>query len=226
VHYINDALKQGKSVLAEGANAALLDLDHGTYPFVTSSATTAGGIVSGLGISPRKIQTLIGVVKAYTTRVGAGPFPTELLDETGNKLRAQGHEYGTTTGRPRRCGWLDVPVLQYSHALNHYTSLNITKLDVMSQLSQIKLGVAYKLRGELLPAGLMPSLLSDLASVEVVYETFKGWQTDISKINKFDKLPYQAQVYLRRVEELVGVPISWVGVGADRLDMATNGFDA
>jgi len=210
--------------LAEGANAALLDLDFGTYPYVTSSSTTAGGICTGLGIPPGKIDTLIGVVKAYTTRVGGGPFPTELTDDIGEQLRKGGVEFGTTTGRPRRCGWMDIPIIQYSHALNHYNSINITKLDVLSKLSEIKIGVAYKLNGNVLPAGMMPSTLRELAAVEVIYETLPGWQSDISKIKKFEDLPTNAKAYLNRIEKLSGIPISWVGVGAGRLDMATKGF--
>lgn len=226
VQFLNEALRSGKTVLAEGANAALLDIDHGTYPYVTSSSTTAGGICTGLGLPPSRVQTIIGVVKAYTTRVGSGPFPTELNDAIGEGLRARGGEFGTTTGRPRRCGWLDVPVVQYSHALNGYASLNITKLDVLSDLAEIKIGVAYKLRGKVLPPGLMPAALHDLAAVEVVYESMPGWRSDISKVKKFDALPAAAKNYLRRVEVLTGIPISWVGVGAGRLEMATQGFDA
>jgi len=226
VSYLAAAYKNGKTILAEGANAALLDIDFGTYPYVTSSSTAAGGICTGLGIPPNRLETIIGVVKAYTTRVGAGPFPTELTDSIGEALRKRGHEFGTTTGRPRRCGWLDIPVIQYSHALNNYASVNITKLDVLSDLKEIKIGVSYKLNGKKLEAAHMPALLNDLAKVEVVYETHQGWQCDISKVTKFDKLPSAAKNYLKRVEELSGVPISWVGVGAGRLEMATKGFDA
>jgi len=224
--FLNSQLAQGKTVLAEGANAALLDLDHGTYPFVTSSSTTAAGVCTGLGIAPSRVNTAIGVVKAYTTRVGSGPFPTELLDSVGDALRAEGHEFGTTTGRPRRCGWLDIPVLQYSHMLNNYTSINITKLDVLSKLETIKIGTHYTLNGKTLPAGLMPSSLEELGSVQVHYESMKGWQCDISKARAFEELPKEAQAYLNRVEELVGVPVSWVGVGAARADMATKGGKA
>jgi adenylosuccinate synthase len=224
VSYLNNALKKGKTVLAEGANAALLDIDFGTYPFVTSSPTTAGGICTGLGIPPTKIDSVIGVVKAYTTRVGSGPFPSELIDATGEKLRAIGHELGTTTGRPRRCGWLDIPVLQYSHALNNYQSLNVTKLDVLSDFPELKIGVSYKLDGKRLAPGLMPSTLAQLEKVQIEYETMPGWKSDISKCRTFEELPAAAKAYLRRIEELVGVPVSWVGVGAGRNDMATKGF--
>lgn len=225
-YLINSSLAQGKTVLAEGANAALLDVDHGTYPYVTSSATAAGGICTGLGVAPSKVLANVGVVKAYTTRVGSGPFPTELNDAVGEQMRKTGGEFGTTTGRPRRCGWLDIPVVQYSHMLNNYSSLNITKLDVLSDLDEIKIGVAYLLNGERLPPGLMPSQLEDLGKVKVEYETFKGWKSDISKCRKFEELPSNAQAFLKRVEQLVGIPVSWVGVGAARDAMATKGFNA
>jgi len=225
-HLLNSMHAQGKTILAEGANAALLDVDHGTYPFVTSSATAAGGICTGLGLAPTKVESAIGVVKAYTTRVGSGPFPTELLDDMGSKIREKGGEYGTTTGRPRRCGWLDIPVVQYSHMLNNYTSLNITKLDVLSDLDEIRIGVSYTLDGKTLPAGLMPGHLNDLARVKVQYETLKGWKTDITKVTEFKALPAQAQAYLKRVEQLTGLPVSWVGVGAGRKSMVPQGFAA
>eukprot|EP00455_Lapot_gusevi_P000522 TRINITY_DN10236_c0_g3_i2.p1 TRINITY_DN10236_c0_g3~~TRINITY_DN10236_c0_g3_i2.p1 ORF type:complete len:466 (+),score=198.38 TRINITY_DN10236_c0_g3_i2:76-1473(+) len=222
--YINSELRRGKTLLAEGANAALLDIDHGTYPFVTSSATASGGICTGLGIAPSKVDCTVGVVKAYTTRVGAGPFPTELNDSVGESIRAVGREFGTTTGRPRRCGWLDIPVVQYSHMLNNYTSLNITKLDVLSDLDEVKIGVAYKLNGKRLRPGQMPAALEDLKRVEVVYESMPGWKCDISKIRTFEELPEAARNYLKRIEELTKIPITWVGVGAGREDMALQGF--
>jgi len=225
-HFLNSLHAQGKTILAEGANAALLDVDHGTYPFVTSSATAAGGICTGLGLAPTKIDSSIGVVKAYTTRVGSGPFPTELKDEMGSRIREKGGEYGTTTGRPRRCGWLDIPVVQYSHMLNNYTSINITKLDVLSDLDEIKIGVSYSLDGKALPAGLMPGHLNDLARVDVKYETVKGWKSDISNITAFKDLPKAAQDYIKRVEKLTGLPVSWIGVGAGRKSMVPQGFTA
>jgi len=224
VQYINHAHASGKRILAEGANAALLDLDFGTYPYVTSSSTTAGGIAPGLGLAPTKLETNIGIVKAYTTRVGEGPFPTELHDDIGETLMSVGHEYGTTTGRPRRCGWLDLPVVQYSHMINDYTSVNITKLDVLSGLSEIKIGAYYKVNGERLPTGMMPSTLAGLGEVEVEYITMKGWESDISNINDFEELPAQAQAYVNKVEELLGVPVSWIGTGPGREEMATKGF--
>ena len=208
-------------MLAEGANAALLDLDHGTYPFVTSSSTTAGGVCTGLGVAPRAVTGVIGVVKSYTTRVGSGPFPTELEDATGERLRRVGGEFGTTTGRPRRCGWLDIPVVQYSHAINGYDSLNITKLDVLTGLPTIKIATSYTLQGRTLPAGYMPATLNELGAVQVVYEEVPGWSEDISRCRSIQQLPANAQNYLKRIEQLTGVPVSWVGVGAGREDMAT-----
>ncbi len=219
VTLLNHALRDGKSILAEGANACLLDIDFGTYPYVTSSSTTVGGVATGLGLAPTKLESVIGVVKAYTTRVGSGPFPTELTDDIGSALTKIGHEFGTTTGRARRCGWLDVPVLRYSNFINGYTSINITKLDVLSTFKEIKIGTHYKIDGKLLPEGYMPSTLPELAKVEVVYESMPGWEQDISKVKTFAELPVQAQNYLKRVQELVGTPISYVGVGPGRSEM-------
>jgi len=238
VHFMNEAYNDGKKIITEGANAVMLDMDYGTYPFVTSSTTTVGGICTGLGLSPDKIDCAIGVVKAYTTRVGWGPFPTELTDdlcggmiprgapgtEIGHHMQNVGAEYGVTTGRKRRCGWLDMVVVQYAHQLNGYASINITKLDVLDELDEVKIGVAYKINGEQLPLGVMPSTLEDLEKVEVVYETYPGWKTDISAARTFEELPREAQVYVNRIEQLAGCPVSWVGVGVGREDMATKGF--
>jgi len=214
VWWINDQYNQGKRILIEGANAAMLDLDFGTYPYVTSSNPTVGGCLTGLGISHKKLGDVIGVVKAYTTRVGAGPFPTELNDEIGAKIRADGGEFGTTTGRPRRCGWLDTVVLQYSCMLNGYTSLNLTKLDILTGYDEIKIGVAYKYESKRLPS--VPASLEILTHVTVEYETLPGWKEDISKCRKYSELPLNAQKYIKRVEALCQVPIKWVGVGAAR----------
>eukprot|EP00397_Hematodinium_sp_SG-2012_P023386 GEMP01024291.1.p1 GENE.GEMP01024291.1~~GEMP01024291.1.p1 ORF type:complete len:449 (+),score=78.78 GEMP01024291.1:49-1395(+) len=220
VYMMHKAIKENKRILAEGANAALLDIDFGTYPYVTSSNTTSGAISTGLGVPPKVIDCIIGVVKAYTTRVGAGPFPTELNDEMGDHLRSVGHEFGTTTGRPRRCGWLDIPMIHFSHCLNGYSSVNITKLDVLTGLKTLKICVAYKDgNSRLLPVGYFPDHLDDLKEVRVVYEELPGWEEDISKARSMDDLPVNAQKYLRRVEEHLKVPISWVGVGPDREDM-------
>jgi len=230
VHLINNAYNSGKRILTEGANAVMLDLDFGTYPYVTSSSTTAGGVCTGLGLSPNKISTTIGVVKAYTTRVGGGPFPTELTDdlaggklprgapgtEIGAHLQKVGAEVGVTTGRKRRCGWLDVVVLKYSNNINGYSGINITKLDVLDKLSEVKIGVAYKINGKKLDDGVMPSTLEELSKVEVEYETLPGWNTDITKVRSYKDLPTNAKKYLDRIEQLIGIPISWVGVGPAR----------
>ncbi|ORZ09340.1 adenylsuccinate synthetase [Lobosporangium transversale] len=217
VYYLNKAIKDKKKVLVEGANALMLDLDWGTYPYVTSSNTTIGGVCTGLGIPPQTISKTIGVVKAYTTRVGGGPFPTEQLNEIGEYLQSVGFEVGVTTGRKRRCGWLDMVVVNYSTIINGYTSLSISKLDVLDQLDEIKIGVAYKVDGKLLEG--FPANLSLLENVEVIYETFPGWKTDISKCRQFEDLPANAQKYIRRIEEICGVPVEWIGVGVDRDDM-------
>ena len=171
IYFINEEYKQGKRILLEGANAALLDVDFGTYPMVTASNTTHGAISTGLGLAAPFIDTRIGVVKAYTTRVGYGPFPTELKNDIGKHLVAVGHEYGTTTGRERRCGWLDIPGLQYSNLLNAYTSLNVTKLDVLNGLDEIRLAKKYKLNGNPLPTGVMPPTIEELAEVDVEWES-------------------------------------------------------
>jgi len=219
VYYLNEAFKQGKKVLIEGAQSTMLDLDFGTYPYVTSSASSVGGACTGLGVAPNKIKTQIGVVKAYTTRVGAGPFPTELFGDEGENLRKVGGEYGTTTGRPRRIGWLDVVVLRYTSMINDFTYLNLTKLDVLSHLDEIKIGVNYKYNGEIIQS--FPSSLEILAKCEVVYETLPGWKCDLSTITSFDALPEAAKNYISRIESLVGVPIKWIGVGQDRASMIT-----
>jgi len=214
IQYMNHAIQQKKKILVEGANAVMIDLDFGTYPFVTSSSASVGGACTGLGIPPRSIGRVLGVVKAYTTRVGDGPFPTEHLHEYGEKLQDIGHEFGTTTGRKRRCGWLDIVILKYSHMINGYASINLTKLDVLDTFKEIKIGVAYRLDGKTLDT--VPADLHDLARVEVVYETFPGWEKDISAIRKFEDLPVNCQKYVRRVEELIAVKIEWIGVGPGR----------
>jgi adenylosuccinate synthase len=217
VSYVNQAHADGKKVLVEGANATMLDLDFGTYPFVTSSSPSIGGACTGLGLSPDKLDCSVGIVKAYTTRVGAGPFATELHDELGENIREKGHEYGTTTGRPRRCGWLDTFVLNYSHMLNNFTYLNVTKLDVLDDLDELKIGVGYSYEGKKLDS--FPANLEVLANVEVEYETMPGWKTDITKCRTFDELPEAAQNYVVRIEELVGCPVRWIGVGPQRDEM-------
>lgn len=217
VHFVNLAYEEGKKILVEGANATLLDIDFGTYPYVTSSNASIGGACTGLGLSPNKLVERIGIVKAYTTRVGAGPFPTELLDTTGEQVREKGHEFGTTTGRPRRCGWLDTVVLKYAHQINDFTSINLTKLDVLDDLPELKIGVAYQYQGKLLES--FPANLEVLGNVAVEYETMPGWQEDITKCRTFEELPEAAQNYVKRIEELVGCPIQWIGVGPGRDEM-------
>lgn len=222
VTYVNQTLDAGKNVLAEGANACLLDLDYGTYPMVTSSPTSAGGICTGMGISPKRLGEIVGVVKAYTTRVGSGPFPTELKDEVGDRLQTVGAEFGVTTGRRRRCGWLDVALLRYSHMINGYDSINITKLDVLSGIDELKIGVEYVIDGQKLSHGSMPSTLAELSKVEVEYITLPGWTEDISNITSYSDLPTNAQRYISKVEELLKLPVSWVGVGPSRNSMLRN----
>lgn len=216
VTYLNHAHRDGKRILIEGANAAMLDIDFGTFPFVTSSSTTAGGLSTGTGLAPNKIDTILGVVKAYTTRVGSGPFPTEQLNADGQTLGSVGREFGTTTGRPRRCGWLDIPVVNYANFLNGVTAVNITKLDVLSSFDEVKIGTHYEINGKKLRHGEMPSTLDRLAKVEVIYESMPGWKTDISEARQFNELPTEAQQYLKRVQDLIEVPISYVGVGPAR----------
>eukprot|EP00440_Ansanella_granifera_P003913 gb/GFBE01004248.1/.p1 GENE.gb/GFBE01004248.1/~~gb/GFBE01004248.1/.p1 ORF type:complete len:558 (+),score=139.15 gb/GFBE01004248.1/:1-1674(+) len=259
VTLIHQDISLGCKVLVEGANAALLDIDFGTYPFVTSSNTTIGSVCTGLGVPPKKIDTIIGVVKAYTTRVGHGPFPTELQNEgqtledhletyigpeatherkghasgpysikpgqqvkVGEMLQEVGYEYGTTTGRRRRCGWLDIALVKYSALVNGFDSINITKLDVLTGLKQIRIAIAYRNRQMTevrLPGGYFPSHLDDLKEVVCEYETMEGWSEDISKCTSWTQLPANAKKYVLRIQELLNIPVSWVGVGPDRSSM-------
>jgi len=215
--YLYDAVKAGKKVLFEGAQAHHLDIDHGTYPFVTSSSISAGGIATGLGIAPKHINSLIGIVKAYTTRVGSGPFPTELDSDLGEQIRAQGHEYGATTGRPRRCGWFDAVVVRDSVETNGIDSLNLTKLDVLSGLKEIKVATQYFLGDTELFT--VPTTKKALAKLDIRYETFPGWEEDISNCKTFDELPQNAQSYVLALEKLSGARIDSIGVGPDRTDL-------
>ncbi|GAA0138338.1 ligase [Lithospermum erythrorhizon] len=215
VHFLNEAITEKKKILVEGGQATMLDIDFGTYPFVTSSSPSAGGICTGLGIAPRVVGDLIGVVKAYTTRVGSGPFPTEILGQGGDLLRSSGQEFGTTTGRPRRCGWLDIVALKYCCQINGFSSLNLTKLDVLSNLPEIPLGVSYKL-ADGTPVNAFPADLRTLEQIKVDYEVMPGWQTDISSIRKYSNLPKAACQYIARIEELVGVPVNYIGIGPGR----------
>jgi adenylosuccinate synthase len=210
--YINNALSEGKSVLAEGAQGTLLDVDFGSYPFVTSSNTTIAGVISGLGIAPSKINNVTGIFKAYTTRVGSGPFPTELDNEIGEKIRKVGNEFGSTTGRERRCGWLDLPLLKYSCMINGVTELNIMKIDVLSEFNEIKVCTGYLVDGE-----FTTNIPYDISDVIPVYKTFSGWNNiDISNITDFFVLPDACQDYIKFIEKEIGIPITRISVGPDR----------
>ena len=211
---LNNALDEGKTVLFEGGQATMLDVDHGTYPFVTSSNATAGGACTGSGVGPTKIDSVIGIVKAYTTRVGEGPFPTELLDEWSQRLRDVGHEYGTTTGRPRRCGWYDAVISRYSARINGLTDLVLTKLDVLTGIAEIPVCVAYDVDG--IRYDELPQDQADFAKATPIFETFPGWTEDISKARSFDELPQNARDYVLALEKISGCRISAIGVGPAR----------
>jgi adenylosuccinate synthase len=215
--FLYDQIREGRNVLFEGAHGVLLDLDHGTYPFVTSSSTTAGGACAGCGIGPTSIDTVIGIVKAYATRVGNGPFPTELHDQMGDRLREVGSEFGSTTGRPRRCGWLDIPALRLTCRLSGIRALALTKLDVLAGLDRVNLCVQYRLAGRTLDE--MPLDLDDLALVEPVYETLPGWpalSAGVATTSGGARLHEAAERYVARISELVGVPLALVSVGPGR----------
>ncbi|WP_240402966.1 adenylosuccinate synthase [Lactobacillus iners] len=211
---VNDAIDNDDKVLFEGAQGVMLDIDQGTYPFVTSSSTVTGGIATGIGIGPSKVDTVIGICKAYTTRVGAGPFPTELLDETGNYIRETGHEYGTVTGRPRRVGWFDSVALRHSKRVAGIDALSLNLLDVFSGLKTVKIAVAYELDGQKID--YYPASLKELERCKPIYEELPGWDEDITKVTKLEDLPENARHFLSRVSELVGVPLVTVSVGPDR----------
>jgi len=212
--YLNQALKQEKKIIAEGAQGALLDVDHGTYPFVTSSNPTSGGACTGLGIPPTAITSIVGIVKSYSTRVGNGPFPTELTDSTGERLRTTGHEYGATTGRPRRCGWFDALALRYSAMVNGIEKIAITKLDVLDEFDEIKVCIGYEHRGKRLKT--FPTDVTSLAHITPVYESFEGWKTPLSGITSYANLPSKAHRYLEALAHLSGVPLWIVSVGPRR----------
>ncbi|TFD90097.1 adenylosuccinate synthase [Cryobacterium serini] len=211
---LHQALNAGKTVLFEGGQATMLDVDHGTYPFVTSSNATSGGAVTGSGIAPNRIDRVIAVVKAYTTRVGSGPFPTELFDESGEYLRSNGFEFGTTTGRPRRCGWYDAPIARYTARINGVTDFVLTKLDVLTGLAEIPVCVAYSVDG--VRVDEVPVSQSDFHHAVPIYENFPGWTEDITGVRTFDALPQAAQNYVLAVESMSGSRISAIGVGPDR----------
>jgi adenylosuccinate synthase len=211
---VQDAVERGAKVLFEGAQGTFLDLDSGTYPFVTSGHPTAGGSVIGTGIGPRAIDSVLGVCKAYTTRVGGGPFPTELMDATGELIREKGHEYGTVTGRGRRCGWLDLVLLRHSCRLNSLNGLVMTRLDVLSGFEKLKVCTGYKLRGQDL--NYVPAETSELDHIEPQYVELPGWEEDLRKCRKIEDLPKTAREYLAFAEEHTRVPISILSIGPDR----------
>jgi adenylosuccinate synthase len=217
VVFTHKAISEGKRFLVEGANALMLDLDFGTYPFVTSSSTSIGGVCTGLGIPPKLIGHIIGVMKAYTTRVGGGPFPSEQLNDIGVHLQEVGREYGTTTGRRRRCGWLDLVVMKHSCLINGYDSLNLTKLDVLDGLTEIKIAVKYVVDGKELVG--FPADLGVLSNVDVSYVTLPGWGSAITPVTSFDVLPDNCKQYVSFIEDFLGVPIEWIGVGPRRRSM-------
>lgn len=212
--------KNSPNTLVEGANALMLDLDHGTYPFVTSSSTGLGGAVQALALNPSSIKNVIGVVKAYTTRVGSGPFPSEQLNPDGEKLQSVGREFGVTTGRKRRCGWLDLVLARYSHAINHYTALNLTKLDVLDDFDEIKVGVAYVLPCGKRTTGSFPADPNVIEKIKVEYVTLPGWKSNTMGVTKYEDLPPNARAYIEFIErEIGGVPIKWIGTGPAREHM-------
>lgn len=211
---LHTAFEKGQKILMEGANGTLLDVDHGAYPYVTSSNASIGGVIAGSGIPPQYIKSCIGVLKAYTTRVGEGPFPTELKEEIGEQLRQKGGEFGSTTGRPRRCGWFDAVVARYTAKINGITSVNLTKLDVLSGLKEVKIATNYAYHGK--PITFLPSSLDILAKVEVRYEILGGWNESLESVRSFEELPKAAQTYVNRIQELISCPIEFIGVGNDR----------
>lgn len=215
--FLSDALKKKKTLLLEGANGALLDIDHGTFPFVTSSNATIGGIIAGSGVAPNRVTSAIGIMKAYLTRVGAGPFPTELHDALGERIRAEGFEFGATTGRPRRCGWFDVVGARYAIRLNGFTGINLTKVDVLNLLPRIKIGVAYRYKGRRVTE--FPAEISILEKCEVEYIELPGWQKDTSKARRFSELPKNCRKYILTLEKLIGCPIKYIGTGRSRHQM-------
>lgn len=218
---INDLIDNGRHILFEGAQGTLLDIDHGTYPFVTSSSAIAGGVCTGLGVGPTKIDKVMGVVKAYTTRVGEGPFPTEIKDSLGDKIRERGGEYGATTGRPRRCGWLDFIGLRHAVRVNGITSVALTKLDILDSLERIKVCVAYRYNGNIIEG--FPKDLSQLKEVEPVYEEFEGWMTDTKGIKDYEDLPNNAKRYINKIEEILNVKVDIISTGEKRGELIIRG---
>lgn len=215
-HIVNEALDEDKIVLFEGAQAAMLDINYGTYPYVTSSSPTSAGVTTGACVAPNRIQTVVGVVKAYSTRVGEGPFVTELNDETGQWIREKGFEYGATTGRPRRCGWLDLLVVKHATMMNGLTDIVLTKIDVLSGLDKLYVCTGYEIDGKVYD--YIPSDQAMVAKAKPIYKEFDGWKEDISKMESFDELPENCKAYIRFIEEFTGVRMSMVSVGPDRVN--------
>jgi len=211
---LNQAIRAGKRVMFEGAQGTMLDIDHGTYPFVTSSSASAGGACTGTGVAPNRIDGVVGVSKAYITRVGGGPFPTEALDGAGDQIRKRGNEFGAVTGRPRRCGWFDAPLLRYTAAINGFDSLVVTKLDVLDEFDKIQVCVGYRCHGREISE--MPALVSDVAAVEPVYECLPGWRTSTFGLTSFEQLPAAAKDYLAFLEKQTGVEVGSVSTGPER----------
>lgn len=224
LHLVNDALNQNQFVLFEGAQAAMLDINYGTYPYVTSSSPTAAGVCTGVGIAPQKLNRIIGVVKAYSTRVGEGPFVTELLDDLGNRIRENGAEFGATTGRPRRCGWLDLVVVKHACQINGLTDLVITKIDVLSKIDKLKVCIGYEIDHKFYE--YIPSAVNEISKAKPVYKEFEGWNDDISSIKNYNDLPANCKKYLEFIESFTNTKISLVSVGPDRENnIILNTFD-
>jgi adenylosuccinate synthase len=215
--FVNRAVREGRSILAEGAQATLLDVDHGTYPFVTSSSTTAGGVCAGLGLAPRKVSGVLGIVRIYSTRVGEGPFPTEMVegeDEIGQLIRERGHEYGVSTGRPRRCGWFDAFATRYAAEINGFDTVALTKLDILDALDEIKVCTGYRLGG--VECDSFPAVSKELRAVEPVYETLPGWMSSTEGITELEQLPTAARDYVEFISERIGTPVGLVSTGPER----------
>ncbi len=215
-YFLNNSIKQGKKILLEGAQGTLLDVDHGTYPFVTSSNPTSGGACTGLGIPPNSIKNIIGVAKAYTTRVGNGPFPTELKDQTGEVIRKSGYEFGSTTGRPRRCGWLDLVALKYAVTINGINSIALTKIDVLSNFDEIKICTKYKINGKETTEFPTDNFLFD--RVVPIYETLKGWKKSLAGISSYDELPKETKEYIKFIENFIEIPVKIISTSPERAD--------
>ena len=215
--FVNRALREGRSILVEGAQATLLDVDHGTYPFVTSSSTTSGGVCAGLGLAPKRIGGVLGIVRTYSTRVGEGPFPTEMLEgeaEIGQLIRERGHEYGVSTGRPRRCGWFDAFATRYAADINGFDTVALTKLDILDALDEIKVCTGYKLKGQTCDS--FPATSHELRGVEPVYETLPGWNASTEGVTELEDLPARARDYVEFISDKIGVPVGLVSTGPER----------